>query len=254
MKDFTLTILEVLYNSYLHAGYKFFTFEDYLIHHPASKTVILRHDVDLKPVNSLRVAQIQHKLGIQGTFYFRIVPASFDVNVIREIASLGHEIGYHYEDMTICKGDTDKAFEHFKQKLELLRRYYPVKTICMHGSPLSRWDARDLWKKYDYKSLGLTGEPYFDLDLTNGIYITDTGRTWDGDAYSIRDRVASGNALRFKTTFDIIKALNAGKMPSLIMQTFHPQRWTDNNGERLKELVVQRIKNIAKIALRKMRG
>jgi hypothetical protein len=254
MKDFTLTALERLYNAYLRAGFKSVTFEDYLIHHPQSNTVILRHDVDLKPGNSLRVAQLQHRLGMLGTFYFRIVPESFDVDVLKEIASLGHEIGYHYEDMTICKGDTDKAFEHFKKTLELLRRYYPVKTICMHGSPLSRWDARDLWKKYDYKSLGITGEPYFDLDLSNGIYITDTGRTWDGDAYSIRDRVTSGHALRFKTTFDIINALDAGKMPSIIMQTFHPQRWTDNNGEWLKELVVQRIKNIAKAALRKVRG
>ena len=33
---------------------------------------------------------------------------------LKEIASLGHEIGYHYEDMTICNGDIDKAFEHFK--------------------------------------------------------------------------------------------------------------------------------------------
>lgn len=65
------------------------------------KTIILRHDVDKLPENSLRFAQIQHELGIRGSYYFRMVPESFDTDIIKQIANLGHEIGYHYEDIDL---------------------------------------------------------------------------------------------------------------------------------------------------------
>jgi len=58
----------------------------------------------------------------------------------------------------------------------------------MHGSPLSKYDNRDIWGKYNYKSLGITAEPYFDLDFNDVFYITDTGRKWDGASVSIRDK------------------------------------------------------------------
>ena len=53
------------------------------------------------------------------------------------------------------------AIEDFERNLEKFREFYPVKTICMHGSPLSKWDNRDLWKRYDYRDYGIIAEPYF---------------------------------------------------------------------------------------------
>jgi len=67
----------------------------------------------------------------------------------------------------------------------------------MHGSPMSRWDSRLLWKYYDYKDFGITGEPYFDVDFDKVMYLTDTGRRWDGDFVSVRDK-AQGSGLRAK--------------------------------------------------------
>ena len=220
---------------------------------PASPAVILRHDVDRKPANSLRVARMQHALGIRGTYYFRVVPESLDIAILQQIASLGHEIGYHYEDLTLCGGDCARAMEHFERSLAMFRRYYPVTTICMHGSPTSRWDNRDLWKARRYQDFGISGEPYFDLDLTDGLYLTDTGRSWHGDAFSVRDRIPSGHAGRFVSTREIVDALDTRRMPRLIMQTFHPQRWTDSVPEWTQELVNQRVKNVGKVLLRRWR-
>jgi hypothetical protein len=120
---------------------------------------------------------------------------------------LGHEIGYHYEDLSLCKGNYESAIKHFEINLNKFRKIYPVKTICMHGSPLSKWDNRDLWKKYNYRDFGIIGEPYFDMDFDDVFYLTDTGRRWDGDKVSVRDKVKSekqenGN-LRFRSTMDI---------------------------------------------------
>ena len=60
---------------------------------PGKKSVILRHDVDRLPGNSLAIAQMEHASGIIGSYYFRIVSESYDEGIIREISLLGHEIG-----------------------------------------------------------------------------------------------------------------------------------------------------------------
>ena len=41
--------------------------------------------------------------------------------VIKEIAALGHEIGYHYEELTTHKGNVSQALGAFKENLEKLR-------------------------------------------------------------------------------------------------------------------------------------
>ena len=186
--DFSLNKYNELLSALSGAGFTFQPFCD-LIENPSEHSIVLRHDVDAKKFNSLRFARIQAEKEIRASYYFRIVPQSFDEMVIREIASLGHEIGYHYETMDSAGGDIDKAWDEFRRNLDTFRRIVPVKTICMHGSPLSKYDNRSLWEKYDYRSLGLIGEPYFDIDFHKVLYLNDTGRRWDGEKVSIRDKV-----------------------------------------------------------------
>jgi hypothetical protein len=247
-KDFTLHKYEQFLKSAIDAGYQLISYQDYL-DNDFEKVLILRHDVDKKPQNSLQTALLQHQLGVKGTYYFRAVPQSFDVKIIQQIAELGHEIGYHYEDLTICKGDYEKAIQHFEEWLDKLRKYYPVKTVCMHGSPMSKWDNRKLWDQYNYQDYEIVAEPYFDIDFDKVFYITDTGRKWDGDKVSVRDKVKSNIELSFHSTDDLITAFEAGNMPSQIMQNIHPQRWTNNSIEWMQELIMQRIKNNVKKAI-----
>lgn len=214
--------------------------------------VLLRHDVDLKPQNSLQTARIEHELGWKATYYFRAVPESWDEDIIRKIASLGHEIGYHYESLTTCDGNVDAAYSDFCMNLEKLRSIVPVKSICMHGSPRSKWDSKDIWKKYDYHDSGIDFEPYFDVDFSSTFYLTDTGRRWDGYNVSVRDKIPVyqdewvSKGLVYHSTDDIINAINQGSMPRKIMVTTHPQRWTDNKVSWLQELVMQTAKNCVK--------
>ena len=154
----------------------------------------------------------------------------------------------------------DKAIKSFEINLEKLRKLYPVKTICMHGSPLSKWDNRDLWKRYNYKDYDIIAEPYFDLDFDKVFYLTDTGRRWDGDAFNVRDKVETlerGNVrtvkremafegLRFRHTWDIIEAVDRGLLPNKMMINTHPQRWTNSPMEWTKELLWQNVKNVVK--------
>ena len=251
--DFTLKKYTRLLLYFEKAGYQFVTFEDYCDGRVSSdRFVVLRHDVDLKVENSLATAKIEASLGIQASYYFRVVPQSNRPEIIREIASLGHEIGYHYEDMAICQGDAEKAIAHFKEQLEYFRKYYPVKTVCMHGSPRSPFDGRDLWKTYSYRDFGIIGEPYFDTDFSKLFYLTDTGRRWDGFNVSVRDRIPvyqdlwTERGLVYHSTDDVMRAIGEGTFQHQLMMTTHPQRWTDNLFYWSKELVMQNTKNSIK--------
>lgn len=254
--DFTLRIYRKLLTTLQHSGYRFVTFEQYceslLEERKEEPFVILRHDVDLKAKNSLRTAQIEHELGIKASYYFRVVPQSNQPEIIRAIATLGHEIGYHYEDMAIAQGDAEQAFAHFKKQLAYFRQFYPVRTICMHGAPTSKWDGRELWKHYDYRQEGIVGEPYFDVDFSQVFYLTDTGRCWDGYKVSVRDKIPqyqdqwTAKGWVYSTTQQLIHAVQKKQLPTRIMITTHPQRWTDNLLAWLKELVMQSVKNAIK--------
>jgi hypothetical protein len=253
MKDFTLDIYRELLEALLAQGYEIISYRDYLVDsRKPKKFVILRHDVDAKPENSLRTAQIEKSVGAKATYYFRCGKESNSPEVIRAIAALGHEIGYHYEDMSLCGGDVHKAWDHFQTWLAYFRQYYAVETVCMHGAPTSQYDSKDLWKTYDYKTAGVIGEPYMDTDFAKVFYLTDTGRCWDGYKVSVRDKIPAHQdewtkaGLTWHTTPQLLQAIANDRLPAQVMMTTHPQRWTNSKGAWLKELVLQKTKNCIK--------
>ncbi|QCX39122.1 hypothetical protein FF125_12000 [Aureibaculum algae] len=245
--DFTVRKYKELLQALIKKGYTFQTFEEF-IKSPSVKSIVLRHDVDLLPHNSLKFAEIQAENGVKGVYYFRAVPESWDESVIKKIADLGHEIGYHYECLTTCKGDMKKGMSDFEKNLADLRKLAPVSTICMHGSPASKYDSKDLWKENNYRDYEIIGEPYFDVDFKDVFYMTDTGRMWDGHKVSVRDRVNSSYKITFHSTNDIIEYLISHDLPNRMMFTFHPQRWNDGMLNWTKEYIMQHIKNIIKKA------
>jgi len=303
--DFTLEKYSALISALRRAGYNFVTYADFASSRHASacpaeagmeqsgigrpgaagslwgrapsegasasaRTVVLRHDVDLHPERAMKMAMVEAGLGVCATYYFRAVPESWDEDIIRAISSLGHEVGYHYESLTTCRGDVDAAFEDFCANLARLSDLAPVYTVCMHGSPRSPWDSRDLWKKYDYRELGILAEPYLDTDWESTFYLTDTGRRWDGFKVSLRDRIPqmqeewTSADLVFHSTDDLLRACNrmsgqaapaptpavasviAPAFPPRIMITTHPQRWIPFGISWMSELLLQNVKNIVK--------
>lgn len=251
-RDFTIYKLEELLNALKSKNVHFTTVRDYY-QNPRADSVILRHDIDDRKTHALTFAKIQNQLGVKGTYYFRVVKESFDPEIISEIESLGHEIGYHYEDMDFAKGDIDLAFKLFQEHLKKLRSVANIDTICMHGSPRSDFDNKSVWRKYNYKDSVILCEPYLDFDFNQLFYITDTGRMWDGNKYSIRDYITSQREWpRYHSTQDIVLAIKENNFPFPVMFNLHPQRWSNNNYLWTTELVQQSIKNLFK-AYRKSR-
>ncbi len=253
--DFTREAYKQLITNLQTSGYDFLTYKDYCQGRKSERFVILRHDVDLLPDCSFTIAKMEHEHNIHAVYYFRAVPESWNDTIIKQISSMGHEVGYHYESLTTCNGDIDSAYKDFVNNLQHLRALTPINTICMHGSPKSSFDSKDIWNTYSFKELGIIGEPYLTTDFSKMLYLTDTGRRWDGYKVSVRDKIEgyqeewNTKGWVFHNTDDIIRALQENQLPDQIMITTHPQRWFNFGFDWIKELVMQNIKNIVKAAI-----
>jgi len=230
MRDFTMEKYGELCHALLDAGYTPVTVHRYLVDPPEGRTVVLRHDVDRRPENALKMAELEHALGIHATYYFRH-PYTFLPETIKQVLTLGHEVGYHYEVLSKADGDYTRAIALFAEELEDFRTLCDVRTICMHGRPLSRYDNRDLWKKYDFRDYGIEGEAYLSMAGKGLLYLTDTGRNWGGK-HSVRDAMpGAGVALPLvETTDDLVEWIGSTGEKGLYL-TVHPERWAMSEGE-----------------------
>ncbi|BAI60839.1 conserved hypothetical protein [Methanocella paludicola SANAE] len=226
--DFTQEKYEDICEAIVRSGYATITFQDYLqAEELPRRFIIVRHDIDRNPRNALDIAAMEHAYGIKATYYFRSVRGVFKPRIIRSIARMGHEIGYHYEVLSDANGDPARAIELFQGDLKKFRELCDVKSICMHGRPLSRQDNRDLWKYYDFKDYAIRGEAYLSAgpDL---YYFSDTGRNWSWKN-KFRDRMPHQREdISINTTDDLIRLIRMGSVDRLYILA-HPERWALNN-------------------------
>lgn len=247
MKDFTFKAFKDILLSFRANDYQIMPFVESLqFSEIRTKHVILRHDVDRFPLQTLQMAQMEAANNVKSTYYFRIIPSVFKPEIIREVASLGHEIGYHYEDLSLCGGDPGKSIEHFARNLDKLREFYPVETICMHGSPLSKWDNKTIWQQYDYRKYGIIADTSFDVDYQKVFYITDNGRAWNRTSVSVRDKVDSHFNIPIKNSGHLIELVKNNQLPSAVMINAHPDTFFDFGFKYLLNWGFIETKNIAK--------
>ncbi len=245
-KDFTLRV----YSNYISAiksSYKtILRFDEFFIlNEKPDEFCLIRHDIDRKPDNALKMARLEYNAGIRATYYFRTKQHLFFPDLIRQIADFGHEIGYHYESLTDSGGDFSSAFVDFEKNLEMLRNIVPIRTISMHGCPLSPFDNRDLFLKPENRSLlkhqyHILGELYLDIDYSNIAYLSDTGRNWYQTKSNLRDITNSKILLNFATGRKLSDYLGNKPHPQLVFQV-HPERWTDS----WTEYLLQYLRDVA---------
>lgn len=214
-----------------NSRYKNVTIKEYLELDGKDKEsfILVRHDIDRCAKRALDTAIVENQHKIKATYYFRMRKDSYVPEIMDKIASLGHEIGYHYETLDKCKGNLEKAVYLFGEELQELRKRYDIKTACAHGNPLTSFDNKDVWRKCRFSDFGLLGEPYLSIDYNKVAYFTESGRTWDEDkAQKIKDSVNSiFNNIRIKSADDLIKVIDMGNLPNICILT-HPERWIDN--------------------------
>lgn len=245
--DFTYDSYDGLLEAVTAAGVPCLTVREYLRRESLPEGfVVLRHDVDRKPANALEFARIEADRGVASTYYFRAV-GGFDRETIAAVESLGHEVGYHYEDLDTADGDHEAARASFGENLDRLRSMATVDTACMHGNPLTPYDNRDLWGDVTPAAYGLVGEAYLSVDFGELHYYSDTGRTWRSGDLKVKDTPV-GEAVEPEP------AASTAELAELVSATpgrryyvlSHPDRWADGIGEWAAEAAFDTAKNAAK--------
>ena len=135
-RDFTLNRYQELCSAIVQSGYNAVGVKDYLLTQPKEKNIIMRHDVDKKPGNALKMAKLEKALGITSTYYFRSAKDVFNPDIIKEIEKVGHEVGYHYEVLDKAKGNFGKAIKIFEEELNIFKEreilYRPKRGYTEH--------------------------------------------------------------------------------------------------------------------------
>jgi len=102
--------------------------------------LILRHDIDLSLESALKMAEIESDMGVRSTYFVLLssgIYNSFDgknVEMIRQISGLGHEIGLHYDVNQYERygGDNDQSLEMELKALGLISGKR-VRSISSHA-------------------------------------------------------------------------------------------------------------------------
>lgn len=209
------------------APYPVFSVADYLMTARSALPAhyaILRFDVDYREPHSELLAQVAHRHGLRGSFYFRHRKGTFPLAIMRRVAALGHEIGYHYETLDTCRGDQAAAEAQLLAHIADLRTAgFAIRTIAAHGAAPtaptyhSNLDliarAPDLLQRAQ-----LLGETTFSVDFTQVAYLSDAGWTW-----RLHTDYAPGSV---GTIMRLARALARfpDDIPRLYI-TVHPQQW-----------------------------
>lgn len=253
MEDWTITAYLDLLQAGLTSDYEFITVREYLSRDDLpERYVILRHDVDRKPENAAKMAEYEARHDVTSTYYVRT--ATFDPDLLEHLESLGHEVGYHYEDYVRARGDLEKAHDQFARHLAKFREHVDVDTICMHGNPLSPHDNRDMWTvdgAPGFEEYDLLGEAYLSMDFEDVAYYSDTGRTWRDGALKIKDHtMGEGEKLvNADTTRDLVDLLRRQELDHACLLV-HPNRWAFSVPEYVAEHSKDSAVNLVKRGMR----
>lgn len=247
--DFSLEMYEEICKAL--QSHKTVTVQKYLSEKPQSPCIVLRHDVDRSVRNALTMAKLESRYGIHSTYYFRY-PRTFNLNVMRQIYDLGHEIGYHYEVLSKTRGDCQKAIGLFQKELKIFRKSFPVMTVCMHGNPLTKWDDRDILRNKDFRMFDLLGEAFLSFQ-DFPVYLTDTGRNWNGEN-NLKDQLPAANRHKhFKNTTEVISSLTGSPEQSIYLNC-HPERWGNSFPDRSVAFLRDHFFNLGKKVIKRLRS
>ena len=143
-------------------------------------SLILRHDIDISPLLALPVAEIENSFGIRSTYFVGLhlyynlhYPGHADV--IRKLAEMGHEIGFHY-DGVLYPGN-EAALE---QNLALLDRHIQIlQDICSSRIVSIARHNPSIAKEGDpFKTAVKYFNAYDERLFQNTIYISDSCGAW----------------------------------------------------------------------------
>ncbi len=236
---------------------------------PQGNYVAIRHDVDYFPNRAIAMAKIEAERKIAVTYYIRRRFFDADLDLIRKIAGLGHQVGYHYEEVDTSQKAPGNRIAHdaveffIGSLLDIDKLGFPIRSVCAHGNPLTDVDNRQVVHLLrDQTYLGqlalthnraeikekISGRLVGDasIDITGDdfdLYIPDTGRF--NPKYNLKDRIDDCPIAGLSNLDDLRRILTGGKYPRVYMN-MHPDRWSGDIATWLFDFAFDTAKNMVK--------
>jgi hypothetical protein len=141
------------------------------VFHPEGITVGIRHDIDYDVVTALSLAKIEHALGVKGSYYVLHTAPYYGywkdeqffhsqrcVDVLGEIQSLGHEVGFHNDCLHDLIQWGRPVEDTLRSELSFLRTHgLHIYGTSSHGSYHNHQAAN-----YEiFKEMSIQGRPFF---------------------------------------------------------------------------------------------
>ncbi len=176
--EFTYSGYEKLIEGVKKQGFSICSYHD---HEKAAKPCILRHDVDYSTEEALKMALVEHEMGVASTYFVLISSPFYNVfakstkEEIVRIKDLGHEIGLHFDEMNY-EGDIDVP-SLIKMECDTLSAAlgFPIKSVSMHRPSKATLAA-------NYVIDGVVNS-YGEVFFREFKYVSDSRRRWREDPF-----------------------------------------------------------------------
>ncbi len=199
---------------------------------------VLKHDVETDVSKAYRMAELEHKYGHCGSYYVQayLLDDRKNIELLRKMQEMGHEISYHYDVMDFCKGDIDKAIEEFEvNKRKFEENGFVLKTLCQHGNPIVErvgyTSNRDFFRNSHvrelYPSLSDIMVNFKDKYSVDYTYYSDAGRKFKMIYDPINNDIVNSDDknIVYENLEKLLCGID-GNTCSII--STHPHRWTDS--------------------------
>lgn len=222
--------------------------------------IVLKHDVETDVQRAFELAKIEHRFGHRGSFYVQayLMQDKSNIELLKKMKKMGHEISYHYDVMDSNKGDLDKAISEFEENRRVFERNgFHIITVCQHGNPVVErvgyTSNRDFFRsnkvKELYPEIADIMVDYKEKHQTNYIYYSDAGRKFSTIYDPIYNDIINSDDknIKYEDLDEVFEAVQ--KVDCAIIST-HPHRWTRSALEYyIKNFVFKTVKTTAKLFL-----
>lgn len=241
---------------------------------PDGNYVAIRHDVDYFPDRAKAIAEIEAERRISTTYYIRRRFFDTNLDMVRTIAGLGHQVGYHYEEVDThqkapnLQVGRDALGFFIGALLDIDRFGFHIRSICAHGNPMTDVDNRQvvhllrdpevldhLAFTYDRDEIRtkiierLIGDASIDITGRDfDLYIPDTGRF--NPRFNLKDRIDDCAIAGLKNLDDLDRLLKDSAHRRIYMN-MHPDRWSGDPVTWLFDWSLDTVKNLLKAVLGK---
>lgn len=233
----------------------------YEVNSTSKNYVVLKHDVETDVTRTYEIAKIESAFGHKGSYYVQayLLEDSKNIELLKEMQKMGHEISYHYDVMDSCKGNLEAAVKEFeKNRLMFESNGFHIVTVCQHGNPIVErvgyTSNRDFFRSSNVREMypGISDimVNFKQQVPTEYLYFSDAGRVFKLIYDPINNDVVNSDDKNIPYA-DLDALLNALDTSVGNIISIHPHRWTSSALLYItKTFIFKVFKSTAKVLIR----